>query len=413
MQGLLSIAVAVYLVFYAFEGPIRYGFHLIGADALIFLRDVLLIIPLLGIFILQLVRRQLHPAFIIFIGIIVLHGLVFIFNIGSPAVVAYCVKILMTVLVGALCAQFLLNPGRKMLWLLLFLWAANWTGIVVDKYFVELPWVGLHASIGDVEVEVSRDWQISGEDKRAAGLTRSSINAATIEPLLALVLIFSLRNIPLRLGVALLTIPALYWTTQKGSLLAYLITLGLIALYPKRPIPLLRLGLFFMIILCVALPVLLSGASMPRAEGVFSMSSFYLRIEAMWPNAWLWIHAHEIFPFGVGLGGIGGAQRLYAPTEVNAADNIFILLYAYFGAMSFIYLGVIMAMAMKVKNDNIPSVTAAMAILVFLFGYGCVITFLEDQAASLFFGAALACIGHDISRNRLGLSKVNTHESTA
>ena len=74
-------------------------------------------------------------------------------------------------------------------------------------------------------------------------------------------------------------------------------------------------------------------------EGVFSFSSFYQRIEEMWPQAWRWIHYHEAFPFGVGLGGISGAQRLYALNDMNAADNMFILMYAYFGVMSFVYLG--------------------------------------------------------------------------
>jgi hypothetical protein len=400
MHKLLSIAVVVYIVCYAFEGPIRYGLHLIGADPLIFLRDAFLVLPMLAIFFHQLVKRRLHPAFLVFAGIVVLHGLVTILNIGNLSVIAYCIKLFITVLAGALCAQFLLSPSRKMLLLLLFIWSANWMGIMLDKYFVDYPWVGMHATIGDVEVDVSQDWQIQGEDKRASGLTRSSINAANIEPLLALVLIFAIPNIPLRLAIAVLTLPALYWTTQKGSLLAYMLTLGLLMLNPRRPIPFLRLGIAIMIIVCAALPLLLSGSTMPHAEGVFSLSSFYLRIESMWPKSWKWIHAREIFPFGVGLGGIGGAQRLYAPNDVNAADNMFLLLYAYFGVMSFIYMGLVMAAAMKVSKHAGQSATTGMAVLFFLVSYGCVITLVEDQMAALFLGAALASIYAQIKSQR-------------
>lgn len=390
MQSVLSFALIIYLLSYVFEGLIRYGFHLAGADGLIFMRDAMLLVPLVILLIQQFLRRQVHPAYIIFILVILVHGLVMVLNIGSIMAVAYSTKMLMTLLAGALLADRLFNPSRAMLALVFLLWSVSMAGIMLDKYYVEFPWTGMETTIDDVKVEISRDWQIRGEDKRAGGFMRSSINAATVMPLFAFILMFNLRSRSLRMLVALLTIPALVWTTQKGPIIAYLLTLAMLMLWPRNPIPILRIGVWGMLALLVSLPVVLSGVSMPPAEGVFSLSSFYQRIDQMWPEAWRWIHLHEAFPFGVGLGGISGAQRLYAFNDMNAADNMFILMYAYFGVMSFVYLGFIGIVALRTKGNASSHAAQAMATLVYLLGYGCVISLLEDQMASLFLGASLA-----------------------
>lgn len=392
MQPLLSAALAIYMIFYAFEGAIRYGFHLVGADMLIFIRDGLLILPLLCIFLKQFTQRKVHPAFLIFFFIILVHGTVMMLNLGNLPAVGYSAKMLITALAGAIVGTAVLKPSRKILILFFIIWAVGWIGILLEKYYVDWPWVGMETSIGDVQVHLSRDWQVTGADKRAAGFTRSSINAATLMPLLAIVLLFNLRSLPLRAAIVLLTIPAVYWTTQKGTILAYAITLGLLILNRKHPINWLRAGIVFAIALCIFLPVVLPGYTMPSdTGGVFSLTSFYLRIEWMWPDAWKWIHGHEAFPFGVGLGGIGGAQRLYmSVNEMNAADNLFVFMYGEFGIMTFIYLGAAVIFTLKAAVTD--ETTEAMAILCFLFFYGCVISLLEDQMASLFLGAALACL---------------------
>ncbi|HEU5048441.1 MAG TPA: hypothetical protein VFT64_11440 [Rickettsiales bacterium] len=394
----MSIPIVIYLLCYVFEGALRYGLHLAGADAMIFLRDALLLLPLAIIFLHQLLHKKLHPAFLIFFAVIVLHGFVILVNMKSAQAIAYGAKILITMVAGALGMRPLLAPSRKVLMLLLLVWAVSLGAICADKYFVQMPWVGMETQIEGVKVDISRDWQVSGAEKRAAGLMRDSIHAAMVMPLMALVLIFNLQNLPLRLFVALGTLPALVWTTQKGAIIAYLITLGLMALNPKRPINMLRLGVCFTIALCIALPLVFQDYTMPNADGVFSFYSFYLRIEWMWPDAWKWIHAHDAFPFGVGLGGIGGAQRVYAPDDVNAADNLFILMYAYFGVMTFVYLAGVLAAVAKIGSNASKLATEATAMLVFLFGYGCVISLIEDQMGSLYMGAALACVCHEIKR---------------
>ena len=388
MQTLLSFSLIIYFIFYAFEGVIRYGFNLVGADQLIFIRDILLIVPLIGIFIGQLSKRKVHPAYWVYFFVIVLHGTVMVVNTGSIMSVVYTAKMLMTLVVGALMVRHIFYPSKRIVAALFFLWLITLVGVGLDKYVVEMPWMGLETVIGDVKVEISRDWQISGEEKRAAGFMRSSINAATITPLIAIMLMFHLRRIWLRVAVALGTGVILYWTTQKGPIVGYLLVLGCLLIMPKRQLTSLRLGFFVAMIAAILFPVVLSGYNMDHSGGVFSFSSFNDRLVQMWPEAWKWIERNDAFPFGIGLGGISGAQRLFAPYEMNAADNMFILMYAFFGMMSFVYLGWLSWRVIKLPNQQDKAVNQAMAILVYIFGYGIVISIFEDQMASLFLGAA-------------------------
>lgn len=392
MQTLLSFSIIIYFVFYAFEGVIRYGFHLLGADQLIFLRDILLIVPLIGIFVHQLSKRQVHPAYWAYFFIVILHGAVMMVNIGNIMPVLYTAKMLMTIVVGALAVDMFFQPTKRFIGFLLVVWLATFVGVGLDKYVVEMPWMGLETVIGDVKVEISRDWQISGEEKRAAGFMRSSINAATIMPLIAIMLMFNLSRMWLRIVVAVGTLVILFWTTQKGPIVGYLLVLGCLVFMPKRPLNSLRLGYFIAMVAAVLFPVVLAGYNIDHSGGVFSFSSFNDRLVQMWPDAWKWIERHNAFPFGVGLGGISGAQRLFAPDEVNAADNLFILMYAFFGMMSFVYLGLLSWWVIKLDHPSERATHQAMAMLVYIFGYGIVISIIEDQMATLFLGAAIMWI---------------------
>jgi hypothetical protein len=111
-----------------------------------------------------------------------------------------------------------------------------------------------------------------------------------------------------------------------------------------------------------------------------------------WPAAWQWIEHHQMLVFGVGLGGIGGSQRLYAPDNFNPADNMFILLYAYFGVFAIAYLLAIVYLVLRPATGSPDRSVTAIAILAFSFGYGAVLSMIEDQAAALLIGAAVGAL---------------------
>ena len=110
------------------------------------------------------------------------------------------------------------------------------------------------------------------------------------------------------------------------------------------------------------------------------------------------IEHNGVFPFGVGLGGIGGPQRFYAPDEFNPADNVMILLYAYCGAFALFYVLFAARLATRHVTGAHTHVIPAVAILAFCFGYGAVLSMIEDQSAALFMGAALGVLWQHTGR---------------
>ncbi len=402
MERLLAWCLGFYFTAYAFEGPVRYVLNLFGADSFIFIRDLALLVPVIFIGIRQFWQRKLHPAYLVYLFVVVLHGFVLMLNIGAIAAVIYGAKMLLTMLVGAVLAPVILKPNRPLLIYLGILWTSIVIGVVLDKYVMSFPWVGLSTTIGDVTVDISRDWSMEGEAKRAGGFLRSSIHAATGAPLFAILLLFHLKHRLVKLCIAVATAYVIYLTTQKGALLAYLAVLAAVAIMPFRPIPALRVGLLFFTLVAVLLPIILPGYHMPDAQaGGFSNMSFNMRVEMMWPQAWEWVETRGTFPFGVGLGGISGAQMLYAKEWFNAADNIFVFMYASFGVMSIVYLGLMLWSTIRLPNAGTHSDAHAMAILLFIMAYGVALSMLEDQMASLFLGAALCWAGYESRRLRL------------
>jgi hypothetical protein len=397
MQRLLTLAICIYCAIYAFEGVVRYGLNLVGADSLIFLRDVALVVPLIFVGAHQFLTRKLHSAFLIYFFIVLVHGLVFLanFQLLPPALLG--AKVFLSTLAGAVGASRFMRPSRTLVIFFLLLWIGTFIGVALDKFGVSFPWVALTTVIDDVQVDVGRDWQIEKEDSgyRAGGFTRSSIHAANIAPLLALILIFNLRGLVFRLLVGGLSMPVIYWTTQKGSLVAYAVVVLLLAIFRHRATIPLKAAFLFFLLLAVALPLALPGYHMNEENaGGFSNMSFNLRVEMMWPQAWTWINQHGMFPFGVGLGGISGGMQLFAREQFNAADNIFIFMYAYFGMFAVVYLCLTLWAYFRVPTDGSSSDRQALATLLFIIIYGCVLSMLEDQMTALFFGAALGWITH-------------------
>jgi hypothetical protein len=158
-------------------------------------------------------------------------------------------------------------------------------------------------------------------------------------------------------------------------------------------VALLKIGITTAFISMMALPLILTHFEMPSGqEGIFSLGSFYMRIEEVWPKALKWIDSREAFPFGVGLGGIGGAMRFYSPSFTNYADNMYLFMYAYFGMFAFVYMGWVWWQCLQVYKKPAADKVMALCIICYLLFYGSAMTILEDQMASMFLGAAVAWI---------------------
>ena len=388
MRRLFTVCAAIYVLLYALEGVVRYGLYSVGQDGAVLLRDLLMIVPLVLLFAAQLLRGRVHPAFFIFAAVVAIHGSIATFNLGSSLPAVYGAKLLINVLFGFLAAR-LVQPDRRVLTFFTLIWVITLVGLVLDKFVVTFPWIGLETHIGGIRVDVSRGWDIDDViDKRAAGFSRSSISAAMLLPVLAMVIAPRISGFIVRASMLALTVGGVLLTTQKGSVVA-VAAVSVILCAPKwSRYSLLCAACIGFALLAVALPPLTYGLMMPESAGVFSFASFAMRITLTWPDAWQWITRNEVFPFGVGLGGIGGAQRFYAANFFNPSDNMFVYLYANFGLLSLVYLAWVTALGPRLPREMRADAIAALAVLAFLLGYGAALSILEDQVAALFLGAA-------------------------
>lgn len=398
MRTLFTAAGCTYIAIYAFEAVVRYLLYLGHADAAILVRDLLIFGPLAALVAWHAVRGIIHPAIVIFALLMSFHGLIIVGTSGSVGAAAYGVKVLVNLLFGVVTGSIFLSPTPRVTKLMRWIWVLSLLGVVLDKATVPFPWLSLSTKIGDFTVDVSRNWDITDPlSRRVAGFSRSSISMASFFPLLTIVLVCGTRSVWLRILMLLACLVAVFLTTQKAALLAMLPVAALLALPdgPRIDQPrahALRLLSFVFLLLMASIPFLTSSLHLPSSSGVFSLQSFAMRIELTWPDALRWIDSRQLFLFGVGLGGISGAQRLYALDFMNPADNMFLLLWAYFGIFSILYLAVIAAMLFRPVRGSRKRMLPALAIMTFLMGYGAALSILEDQMASMFLGAAFAVL---------------------
>lgn len=403
---------ACYLCIYATEAPIRWGFYLAGKDSMIFVRDILMIAPLFCLAASQALRLQLHAAFGVWAALMLFHAMVLLGTTGSFSGAAYGAKVLMNVPFGFFIAGLLIAPRSRMTKVLAVVWLVIVTGVWIEKLGVTFPWTGIKTVIGDLNVDVSKDWQINDPlARRVAGFTRSSISVAAILPSLTIVLLYKVRAAWAKGLVALIAVASVGITTQKGSIIAFLPIVAILLLPQRFQPTLLRWIFVAFVVLAVALPALTIGLQMDHGSGVFSTESLFLRIAYTWPDAWRWITHRGMLLFGVGLGGIGGPQRLYAQDYFNPADNIMLLLYAYFGAFAVIYVGWIWALVFKPVTGRLDRVLPAVAVLAFLFGYGSVLSVIEDQSGSLFLGAAVGVLWRETRPKSHSSSEVSCNRT--
>ena len=157
--------------------------------------------------------------------------------------------------------------------------------------------------------------------------------------------------------------------------------------------PVLGLLVLGAVALEIALPLATSGLHLAQGHGgVFSFSSFAQRIDDTWPNSLGWIADHQLFPFGVGIGGIGRSQALLGSIAEHYPDNLFLLLYAFFGLPCLILLGWVAHAAIRAAAIDPALAEPALAILAFNLLYGSVVSIVEDQVGALFLGSALGIL---------------------
>jgi hypothetical protein len=390
-----TFCIMIYIMIYAFESPVRYVLYLVHLDTLILLRDGLLIGPLVLILLHDFLHARIRASIVLFAVFASIGFMVSYANFGLLAVPALGVKMCLGVVFGLVAGLPLIDTSKHVNRIFIALWALTVIGVVLEKFVVKFPWVGLHALVGNVDVEISRDWQVTDElQKRVGGFTRVSISAAGLMPLLAAVAVSRIRSFFIRNAMLFITVGAVALTTQKGALLAVLLVWATLMAPLAIRLPVQVTAAILCLIVDIALPIVTNGMNMAQGNGgSYSASSFVQRITTTWPDTFHWIERMQIFPLGVGLGGIGEAQRFVSTAAFHYPDNLFLFLLSSFGVVSFFFLGVIAVAAMRGLRCQPPEIAScALSVLTFILLYGSFVSIIEDQMEALFLGAAIGTL---------------------
>lgn len=384
----MEAALVIYVTTLVFDGFLRWVLVSAGAPGLIYFRDVMMI----GVIGLGLVHQMRHEyvsgLYVLFLGLFAIHIPIGLYSTGNPSEVLFGVKILMNAWAGACMAGVIFRPSRRLVVLFAALWAAAVIGIMLDGLFLDWPWKGLSYDVGDVEVEAAREWSGDGIE-RVSGFARFSISAGLQIMLLSLFLVVRGGRLTIALAIFGLSLPALLFTTAKGTLISYLVVVIVYFLGARRSTGLLKFTSIASILLTMALPVWMSGAQINAGSGLMSLESLAARFDDVWPAGWRLIFDNGAGLLGRGIGGIGTPQRLFAPSYYNPTDNLFLFLFGYFGIFSVLYLGLVATVITRLPRVPTRPVLLVLLYLLYFMLYGTVVSVIEDAMGAIFLGAAI------------------------
>ena len=391
MRRFINFGLIFYLSSFCVDGALRYGLHLVGLEQLIYARDGVLLL-LLMLLLAQSVRRAPDALVWWVLAALLLHVGVGLLYLQDVQQVVFGLKMLLPLLLGVLVSERI--PERfsaaNVVAGVIFLVTAS--GVFIN-WFYEFPWEGLRYVVDGKQISASLRWW-SNEERRLAGFTRASYEAALYLLLSVFFLVAYTRSLFMRIILWLIAGGAIWLTTTKGILLVWALMTVLFAvreLRLLRPATLLQ-ALWLPAGLMVLMPMW-SAAFPYRFEKTLALQrsfaySYIDRFENTWPAAFDNIARHGDYLFGRGIGGIGTPQMYYEPALYNFADNLFVYMYTDFGIFALAYLLFVVLrlplLKLEREKDLMMFCVAAMA---FIFGITAAV--LENAWVAFLVGALL------------------------
>lgn len=406
----VAYSIGLILFMYAFEGPLRYYSHKVGFNYFFYLKDVILF----AVFMLLIVRgvvRSFLPAFFLKLAFALgFFGLVGIWHELQITQVLFVYKIFLLLIVGVLSFDFL-PDNMFFFWRLLnFLAIASCFGVFADLV-VDFPWALSTMEVGGVEVAVSRTTWASGGFPRVSGFGRVWSNPAYFVLLASLFnLLFLNKKSVHFFFLALIYFFGIAVTTNKGALGSFLLIHMFFIVKDLVPQKILKGGIISLLAVIIILP-LLSWAGLLQHQpesflGRIAFSSFFVRINEMWPRALVLILEHGNVIFGRGVGGIGAAQKVFEVSLNHPADNVFIYLYGAFGVVGVLFLLFLGYKLTYVDFNGCELGLFCVLLFICFLGIGLIGSALENGVLNYFLGLMFA----GFATNSKRLSKTQSYE---
>lgn len=383
-------AVVLFLLMQLNGGIVRWVLDMVGAAALAYVPNVMMLGCAAAILVYDLYWQRLTAGTLFFLTLIALSLFVGIVTTGSVVQPVFGLWVLVPFLFGLACAPaIMIKPGNKLLVLYpMFLIAIG--GVIINS-FVSYPWVGVSYQIGGVEVEGAREWQTSGGSARLSGLARSSFDVAGQIVVAAGLLSLQIRHPAARFLLWALCTVAVSLSTSKGILLALLMTIVASEALIRRNTR--ALGFTFVIgVFWLFVPPIM-GWTMDWQEAARTdidnplYGSFIDRMNDMWPKALDLALVHGLPLLGRGLGGIGVPVSIFEPALANAGDNVFVYCVVLIGVLAVplfaIGITVLLKLCIQLEREDVRDM---LLLAVIINWYGGVSNILEHALLALTMG---------------------------
>jgi len=410
MNRVISIGFVTYGLTFIFEAALRYGLHLVGLEPLLYGREFLL--PAMTLYALAFNTRAENVYLPLLVGcLLALHLLVSLLYIPDARQILFGLKLIVPFLFGMFALKVADEGYRRAVPGMSCVYALT-AGAIITNYFYAFPWEGLVYYVDGVRVTANVLWW-AGEERRIAGLTRASYDAAVYCLISALYVTVFSRAAWVRILVWSSAGLAIAITTAKGVVLAYGI-ISVILWFRNAALGSAALSrLIWLPVTTMILAPIGSGLFAFKVDSTSPIErllfmSYMDRIENTWPQAFELVANYGDFLLGRGIGGIGTPQMFSEAVIWNWADNLFVYAYANFGLLALVYLLLFAHQAQRLDlKTDVDAFVFGCAMLVAVYG----------MTASIMEGAVLAVVfgftaGHLIDLQRLRSLKIRAHIAT-
>lgn len=353
----------IYLATEVFGGAVRYCLTLIGMPWLAYTPKVLVVVAYFGL-VLKVaykgrIGRTMLGALVLLCVFMVL-GVDYTANWIQPL---FGVFVLLPLLFAILAEPAFYRLGERIVPYAAALWFCAAFGLIYNYLVKDVPWSALNYQLAGVEVTATRAWTTFGI-RRAAGFSRASFDVATQLLFLALPWVILGRRKVIAVVAWLATGVLIVLTTTKTQVGVYL--------FMTLMLPLTGVGggmpkLKRMITICTPVVIVLVGIGLPVSSlfidyqlnlnsyvSQFLLASFDARLTSTWPLGFSLVFDHGSAILGRGIGGVGMPQKYFEPLLYSPADNLYLYLYAAFGVIGLLIVGVYTASISKLPVGKDP-----------------------------------------------------------
>ncbi len=211
----------IYLFTHLVDGPIRYTLEVVGGEALIYLRDVILIL-MLGVVLGAAVKKgRINAVLLFFLVLLVLFSIVAVLYVRNIWQILFSLKIVLPFLAGLVCYRELFSDECRLTKYMGIFFFVALTGIYLNLFY-RFPWTGLVYNFGDIQIEGGFDRFTSGFD-RLQGFSRTNFEAATHVMLLVAYASVFFSSKWIRIILWIIAGCAIILTTTKGIIVVYIL----------------------------------------------------------------------------------------------------------------------------------------------------------------------------------------------